>query len=277
MSTALILSSFVAANRIGGGAQQIALTALGIEAHLVPTTILGRNPARGASGQATAPELFQGMVDDVAAEGLFARIDLVITGYFASAEQVRIAAATLARLRAANSNLVTVVDPILGDHPKGLYLPAEVAASMAAALVPAADWITPNAWELAHLTGRAVESAEAAAAAARTLGGRALVSSIPAGAGEIGLVLCDGANACLYAHPRREQAPNGAGDLVTAVFAAGLVQGLTPDAAAAAATAAAAHMIDAAAEMGDLPLAQLVQALRQPVAGLRMAPFGEPA
>jgi pyridoxal/pyridoxine/pyridoxamine kinase len=214
MLTALILSSFVAANRIGGGAQQVALTALGFEAFLAPTVLLGRNPVRGAAGEAVAPEVFQGLVDALEAEGLFARADLVITGYFASAAQAAIAADALTRVRAA---------------------------------------------------------------ATRRLGVRALVSSAPAGPSEVGLLLCDGPAATLYAHRRRAEAPNGTGDLVTAVFAAGLVQGLAPEEAAAAAAAAAGHMVDAAAALGDLPLAQLARALREPAPDLRMEPLGGPA
>ena len=269
MPRALILSSFVAANRIGGGAQQLALMALGIEAVLAPTILLGRNPARGAVGLATDRALFQGLVDGIEAEGLFARTHLVITGYFASAAQVTMAAATLRKVRAAAPGATIVVDPIMGDDPKGLYVAPEVAEAIAAELVPLADWITPNAWELSHLTGREITDAPGAAAAARSLGARALVTSAPARPGEIGLVCCDGPDARLYAHPRCAAAPNGTGDLVTAVFAAGLIQGLAPQAAAERAAIAAAQAVDAAG-LGDLPLVGLAESLSHPAALLRI-------
>jgi len=269
MPTALILSSFVAANRIGGGAQQLVLAALGIEAFLAPTILLGRNPAKGSAGEAMSPGLFQGLVDGLEAEGLLARADLVITGYFASAAQVGVAAETLAKVRAASPGVVVVVDPILGDHPKGLYVKPEVAEAIAARLVPAADWITPNAWELGRLARREIATAADAAAAARGLGVRALVTSAPAREGEIGLLLWDGAAASLYAHARRPQAPNGAGDLAAAVFAAGLAQGLTPQHAAARTAAAASRMVDLAAE-GDLPLTALGEVLLRGAGGVRI-------
>jgi len=269
MTTALILSSFVAANRIGGAAQQLALGALGIEAFLVPTILLGRNPARGSGGEAMSPGLLQGLVDGLEAEGLFARTDLVITGYFASAAQVGVAAETLAKVRAASPGVIVVVDPILGDHPKGLYVKPEVAEAIAARLVPAADWITPNAWELGRLARREIATAADAAAAARGLGVRALVTSAPAREGEIGLLLWDGETARLYAHARRPQAPNGTGDLVTAVFAAGLAKGPAPAAAAERAAIAAGRMVDLAAE-GDLPLTALGEVLLRGADGLRI-------
>src|SRR5438445_9611235 len=158
MPLALILSSFVAASRIGGAAQQYLLAAHRIDPVLVPTVMLGRNPSRGAHGQATPPDIFSQMLADVEADALFGLVDLVITGHFSSPEQVEIAAAALTRVQAASERApVVVVDPILGDAPPdggrgGLYVSPQVAEAVASRLVPLADWITPNLWELGYLT-----------------------------------------------------------------------------------------------------------------------------
>jgi pyridoxal/pyridoxine/pyridoxamine kinase len=50
MPLALILSSYVAASRVGGGGQQYALAAFGIDPVLVPTVVFGRHPGKGAPG-----------------------------------------------------------------------------------------------------------------------------------------------------------------------------------------------------------------------------------
>jgi pyridoxine kinase len=265
---ALILSSFVAGNRIGGGAQQLALAALGIEAVLAPTVVLGRNPAKGATGRPIAPDHFAGMLGDLQAEGLFARADLVITGYFASAEQVRAAAAAVDAIRAASPGVQVVVDPIMGDHPKGLYVAAETAGAVAGELATRADVLAPNAWELGHLTGQAIDGVDSALRAARTLARPVLVTSIQAGPTEIGAVAV-GEDARLFAHLVRTRAPNGAGDLVTAVLAAGLGQGLSFQAAAERAVRAAALAVDAAGD-GDLPLVGLEERLMHEPPGFRI-------
>jgi pyridoxine kinase len=265
---ALILSSFVAGSRIGGGAQQLALAALGIEAHLAPTVVLGRNPAKGATGRPIAPDHFAGMLGDLQAEGLFARADLVITGYLASADQVRAAAAAVDTIRAASPSVQVVVDPIMGDHPKGLYVAEETAIAVAAELATRADVLAPNAWELGRLTSEAIDDAESALRAARRLGRPVLVTSVPVGPGEIGAV-ASADDARLLAHPLRTRAPNGAGDLVTAVLAAGLSQGLSFQAAAERAVRAAALGVAAAGE-GDLPLVGLEERLMQEPPGFRI-------
>jgi pyridoxine kinase len=230
---ALILSSFVAADAIGGGAQQLALAALGWEAALVPTVVFGRSPPKGGRGRATDPEHFAAMLADVEAEG-WLEADLVITGHFSAPEQVEAAAQALRRARPR----LVLVDPILGDTPKGLYVKPEVAVALEALLLPLADWITPNAWELSHLTGLAAPDPAAACHAARQLEPPALVTSVPLGEDEIGLLCCETGAATLIAHPRLPQAPNGTGDLLAAVFGAGLAEGRPPVEAAAAAARA---------------------------------------
>jgi len=275
MSLALILSSYVAAGRMGGGGQVLALAACGIDPVLVPTVMLGRSPARGGRGRATDSELFQTLIDDVEADGLFPRIDLLITGHFSTTEQAASAAQAIGRVRAAAPQAVVVVDPILGDAPKGLYVKPEVATAVADGLVPLADWITPNLWELGHLCGRGIETAADARDAARSLGRKALITSAPADEGDMGLLLWDGHEAMLITHPRAASAPNGTGDLVTAMFGAGLVQGLSPLAAAERAGGAVRLAVEAAAALGalELPLIALGARLAGPASGLAIRPL----
>lgn len=278
MPLALVLSSFVAASRIGGGAQQYVLAAHRIDPVLAPTVMFGRSPAKGGLGEVTAPETLARMLADIEADALFGLVDLVVTGHFSLPEQVEIAAGVLERVRAANregayaERPVVVVDPIMGDEPKGLYVKPEVAEALARRLIPVADWITPNMWELSRLAGRPVADAAAARDAARAVGRSALVTSVPAGADEIGLLFVTPDEAILFAHRRLERAPNGTGDLVTASFGAGLVEGLSPAKAAERAARAAAETVEAALTWSapELPIVALADRLVNPRAEVRV-------
>jgi pyridoxine kinase len=273
MPVALILSSFVSASRIGGAAQQYVLAAHRIDPVLAPTVMFGRSPAKGAKGEVTAPDVLKRMLGDIEADALFGMVDLVITGHFSLPEQVDIAADVLTRVRhAAERQPVVVVDPIMGDAPKGLYVKPEVAAAIAARLAPLADWITPNAWELSHLAQAPVTDAKSAAAAARKLGRPALVTSVPVGPNEIGLLFAQGGQAVLFVHKRVEQAPNGTGDLVTASFGAGLIEGLAPVMAAERAARAVTEAVQASQAWGtpDLPLVAIAERLVRPTAEVRI-------
>jgi pyridoxine kinase len=273
MPVALILSSFVSASRIGGAAQQYVLAAHRIDPVLAPTVMFGRSPAKGAKGEVTAPDVLKRMLGDIEADALFGMVDLVITGHFSLPEQVDIAADVLTRVRhAAERQPVVVVDPIMGDAPKGLYVKPEVAGAVAARLVPLADWITPNAWELSHLAQAPVTDAKSAAAAARKLGRPALVTSVPVGPNEIGLLFAQDDQAVLFAHERVDQAPNGTGDLVTASFGAGLIEGLAPAMAAERAARAVTEAVQAsqAWRTPDLPLVAIAERLVRPTAEVRI-------
>lgn len=273
MPLALILSSHVAASRVGGLAQALTLAPFGVDPVPVPTVLFGRHPGWGApGGAAVADAVFEDVLQGVEANGLFALADIVITGYFASAGQVDIACAAIDRLRAANPRVIVLVDPIMGDVGPGLYVKPDVAEAVARDLVPRADWLTPNAWELARLSGLPVGSPSEAVAAARALGKPTLVTSVACGAGRIGLVLATAQDAVLMSHAELAHVPHGTGDLVTAVFAAGLIKAGDPFDAAERAARAAAETVQAAADWGspELPLVALGERLAHPSAQVRV-------
>ncbi len=275
---ALILSSFVAASRIGGAAQQYVLAAHKIDPVLAPTVMFGRTPARGGRGEVTSPDVFRRMLGDIEADALFGMVDLIITGHFSDPEQIEIAAGVIGRVRNAERKdawgprPLVLVDPVLGDAPRGLYVKYEVAQAVEEQLVPLADWITPNLWELAFLADKQIDSAAGARDAARALGKPALVTSVPARDGEIGLLYVDKEEAVLFAHPKRDTAPNGTGDLVTASFGAGLVEGRDPrDAAERAARAVAETLLVSAAwNSTELPIVALADRIVNPRAEVRI-------
>jgi pyridoxine kinase len=261
MARVLILSSYVAASRVGGGAQALVLARLGIEPLLVPTVLYGRHPGYGPpGGAAVEPEVFEAMLGGVEAQGLFGGLDAAITGHFSSAEQVAIGAAALARVRRASPNVRLIVDPIMGDADKGLYVRQPVAEALAADLVPDADVLAPNAWELARLSGREVGDPASAIVAARALGRPTLVSSLD-DAGGIGVAYIDAGEAWLATHARRRHAPKGTGDLLTAIFAAAQVQGRSPAEALELAVGAVAEAVEDAAIVDESPISALPTAL----------------
>ncbi|HEY1751209.1 MAG TPA: PfkB family carbohydrate kinase [Caulobacteraceae bacterium] len=262
MPRVLILSSYVAASRVGGGAQALALARLGIEPILIPTVLFGRHPGHGAPGGGPVePEIFEALLRGVEAQGLFGEVNAVITGHFSSAEQVAITAEALTRVKRV-SRCAVIVDPIMGDADKGLYVREPVAEALATELIPDADILAPNAWELARLSGRAVSDSASAMAAARALGRPTLVSSLEAEDG-IGVAYIDTDSAWLAVHGRRRTAPKGTGDLLTAVFTAALLEGHPDYIALEFAVGAVAEAVERAAplEKDELAISALPPSL----------------
>ena len=76
----------------------------------------------------------------------------------------------------------------------------------------------------------------------------------------------------LFAHPRVANAPNGTGDLVTASFGAGLVEGKDPRDAAERTARAAAEIVLAAGlwKSKELPIVAMADRLVNPTAQVRI-------
>jgi pyridoxine kinase len=277
MPLVLVLSSHVAASKVGARPVEVALAWGKVDAVVCPTTLLGRHPGWGPPGGGAVPEaLLQGMLDGVEASGLFAQFDAVFTGYFATPAQIAIAIKAIAAARAANPSVRVMVDPIMGDDG-ALYVPEKVAAAIAEELVPRADLIAPNAFEMRRLSGRGIADAADAAAAARALGKPALVSSIRSGA-EIGAVYADAAHAFAAFAPHRKTAPHGTGDLLAGVFLAALLNEAGPQEALRRAVGVTADIV-AKADLWnaeELPLPAAMDSFVSPAIRVRTIDLGRP-
>lgn len=278
MPLALILSSHVAGSQVGATAQAAALAPFAIDAMVVPTVLFGRHPGWGAPGGAATPiEIFEGMLEGIAANGLLGLTDLVITGYFASPAQVEAAARAIDAVRAAPRQgafapaPTVMVDPTVGDEGKDLYVAVETAEAIRELLVPRADLVACNAWELQWLTGAEAHEPAAALRAARQLGKPVLVSSVRRGE-EIGAVLAAAGEAWLALHAEIDTAPSGTGDLLTALYAAAVVEGQTPSHALARAVGGVAETVAAAKlwRAPELPIVAMGARLKQTSPSVRI-------
>lgn len=266
MPLALTLSSHVAGSRVGGSAQGLVLSLFGIDPVEIPTVLYGRHPGWGAPGGGPVPiETFQGMLEGADDNGLLEAADLVITGYFATPEQVTIAAEAVA----ACPNAVVIVDPIMGDGE--LYVDAAVAEAIERELIPVAHLVAPNRWEAERLTGMTIDGPKTAAAAARKFGKPTLISSVDCD-GEIGVVYADPRGAWLGAHKLLAHAPHGTGDLLTALFAALLLEDIEPAERLARAVGGVALAVEAADmwEAPELPIVALGSRLKDDLSSVRI-------
>lgn len=261
MPLVLVISSYVAASRVGGGIAPYVLGPMKVDPVHVPTSLFGRHPGWGAPGGGPVDaDVMAKLLEGAAANGLYSLVDAVVTGHFSHPEQVAVAAEAIAKVRDAPrrrehqhspSRPIIVVDPVMGDEAPGLYVRPDVAEALAARLTSLADILAPNLWEFARLTGTDVSSlhtAEDVARVAKMRGGKWLISSVPSPQG-IGVLLVDGETATLAETARvAGKVPNGTGDLLTLRFAGGLVSGFGDDGALADATGAVHDVVAKTAE-----------------------------
>jgi pyridoxine kinase len=221
MARVLAISSQVARGHVGLSAIVPALQGLGQEVIGLPTVLLSNHPGhKVVAGERMAPALLRRMLDALEANGWLGEIEAVLTGYLPSTEHVRFAVEAIGRVKAQAGSVRTLVDPVLGDDDKGLYIDSGAAAAIRDELVGLADVVTPNAFEFEWLTNMPVGSAvEAVGAAGRLAAGVVLVTSVPSGVDVLDTVLAPKMGNAISCRVRRQpRVPNGTGDFLAGLY-----------------------------------------------------------
>lgn len=259
MTAILSIHSSVAAGFVGNSVVGPVLLSLGIQPLLVDTVMLAAHPGYGRRAGGTVPDdLLQEVLNGLSDLTDLRQIDAVISGYLGGVGQVASIAAMIDSWRGGRSGPY-VLDPILGDAGR-LYMPEELAAAIRAELLPRADFITPNSFELAHLSDMPVSCHDSAAAAAASLLEQHDLTAVVAtgitdpaqGVGDL-MVTRGGDSHWSSAVPDARNVAGG-GDLLTSILAGLLAKGLAPAQAFIAASGTAQRIVAASESPRDLAL-----------------------
>ncbi len=261
----LSIQSEVVRGHVGNSGARFALQRLGLDVWAVPTVLLSNHPGHGRfRGETTSAAAIAALIDGLDAHGWLARCDGVISGYLGAADQARAVADAVRRVKAQNPRAVYLCDPVFGDD-NGAYARPGVAEAMARDLVPLADIVTPNRFELQSLTSKKIETAADAVAAARALAkAETVVTSVSFGLERIGTVAVASDGAWAVSAPRIASVPNGSGDLLAALYLAARIAGRDVAAALSTACSAVDGVLRASAGADELRLVAAQAELVQP-------------
>lgn len=276
----LVISSHVVRGSVGARAA-FALERLGHRTWTLPTVVLPWHPGHGRAHRMVPPtDDFTALCDNLARAPWLPEIGAVLTGYLGDAAQSAPVARLLAAVKAANPAAIAVVDPVCGDEA-GPYVPPAVLAAQRDVLLPLADLVTPNRFELGFLTGLPVSTIAEIAAAARTLAApAAVVTSVPAMMrGKIGTAHVSRHEVLVAEHQLLPKAPSGTGDLFTAVLVSRMLAGATPETALAGAAATTFEMVARSVKAGsdELLLAAEQATIARPTAMVDVRRWAAPA
>ena len=226
----LSIQSFVSLGHVGNRAAAWALQHLGLEVWPVPTVWFAHHPGYGPpAGSRFAADWLAAVLEGLLARAPLERCGGILSGYLGSAGQGPVLRAVVERLRGRRPGIPWLCDPVLGEEEGGLFVPRAVAECLRDELVPAADIVTPNRFELTWLTGIEVEDRAAARAAAARLRARGpgtvLATGVPAAGGGIGVLLDRRAGSLWIETPRLPCRAHGMGDLLAALYLGQLVRG----------------------------------------------------
>jgi len=254
----LSIQSHVAYGHVGNSAAVFPLQRLGCEVWPIHTVQFSNHTGYGAwSGQVFAAAMIRELVDGIAARGVLASCDGVLSGYVGAADTGAAILDSVAKVKAANPAARYCCDPVIGDRGRGVFVRPGIAEFMRDHAVPAADIVTPNHFELDNLTGRSASTLAQACGAiddVHALGpSTVLVTSLqtqdtPNNA--IDLVASDASGRFRVRTPKLGRSFDGAGDLIAALFFLHLLREATIAQALSRATSSVFGLLRATVEAG---------------------------
>jgi pyridoxine kinase len=220
----LSIQSEVAYGHVGNSAATLPLQRLGFEVIPINTVQLAHHPGHGRwCGYKVKPERIAQIFEGVRQRGALGRCGALLSGYLGDVAVGAIVLDAIAALRSARPDALFLCDPVIGDDGPGVFVSAGIPELMRDVLVPAADIVTPNRFELEFLAAQPVTTlveARRAANALRALGPRLVVATGLRLEERPGLLVLadDGRGAWLVSTPRLPIAPGGTGDAFSALF-----------------------------------------------------------
>ena len=233
MSNILSIQSAVAFGHVGNSAAVFPLQRIGHEVWPVYTVNYSNHTGYGAwEGPIIPAADVAAVLRGIRDRNAFPLIDATLTGYQASPEIGDVIVDAVTEIKAANPDATYACDPVMGSATSGCFVPDAVPPMFREKVVPAADIITPNQFELGYLTERDVtdlDSTLAAVDAAREMGpSTVLVTSVnrpetPEDA--IEMIAVDDNGKWIVRTPRIPAKRNGSGDVTAALFTGHYLRG----------------------------------------------------
>jgi pyridoxine kinase len=164
--------------------------------------------------------------------GVLDQVDAVLSGYQGAQEVGAEVLRAVELVKQRNPKAIYCCDPVIGDVGRGVFVRPGIPEFMRDKVVPAAQIVTPNHFELDFLTGRHSETVEEIIEAADDLRTRGpqlvLVTSAVAQAGSLTMLAVSSEGAWQVTTPLLDRTFTGSGDLTSAMFLANYLDTCDP-------------------------------------------------
>ncbi|MCT1394566.1 pyridoxal kinase PdxY [Microbacterium paraoxydans] len=263
----LSIQSAVAYGHVGNSAAVFPLQRIGVEVLPVYTVTFSNHTGYGAwRGPLIDPADVGEVITGIEERGVFGSIDAVLSGYQGSEGIGDVIIDAVSRVKAANPDALYACDPVMGNAKSGCFVAPAIPILLRERVVPVADIITPNQFELGFLTETEPDTLESTLASvdlARAMGPRTvLVTSVERPdreEGTIEMLAVDDAGAWLVQTPHLPMKANGSGDVTAALFTAHYVATGSAQTALERTASSVYDLLQATLDSGEREL-QLVEA-----------------
>ena len=267
MTTILSIQSHVAYGHVVNSASVFPMQRLGVEVWPVHTVNFSNHTGYGAwRGPLMDPADVADVITGIGEREAFAEVDAVLSGYQGGEGIGATILEAVAAVKAANPEAIYACDPVMGNAKSGCFVHESIPVLLREQVVPQADLITPNQFELGFLTGTEPETLEetlASVDAARAMGpSTILVTSVlrpDRPEGTIEMLACHEDEAWIVRTPHLPLKANGSGDVTAALFTSHWLRSRDLQQALGATVSAVFDLLQLTLDSGKREL-QLVQA-----------------
>ncbi|MCL2214646.1 MAG: pyridoxal kinase PdxY [Treponema sp.] len=155
----LSIQSHVVYGYAGNTAAVFPMQRLGHSVWAINTVEFSNHTGYGVwRGKVLEAELVKELVLGLEERGALRDCDALLSGYLGDAATGRIIIDTVKKVRKYSPSALYACDPVMGDTGRGFYVKPEIAQIIKDELVPLADIVCPNQFELQVLTGINIEN-----------------------------------------------------------------------------------------------------------------------
>lgn len=223
----LSIQSSVSYGHVGNSAAVFPLQRMGHEVMPVYTVVFSNHTGYGSwGGPLLTGDNVRDIVRGIDDRGGLNDVQLVLSGYQGGNDIGDAILDAVALVKQRNPEAIYACDPVLGSATSGCFVAPEVQSLIRDRVVPQADLITPNQFELGFITGTdplTLEDTLASVDQARARGPQTvLVTSVmrpDRPEGTIEMLAVNGEGAWIVQTPHLPFKANGSGDVTTALFA----------------------------------------------------------
>jgi pyridoxine kinase len=157
----LSIQSHVVYGHAGNSAAVFPLQRLGHEVWAINTVEFSNHTGYKAwQGEALSPALVESLVLGLEERDVLKHCNAVLSGYLGDPATGRAIIAAVKKVRSHAPDALYCCDPVMGDVGRGFYVKPEIPGIFKDEVIPLADIVTPNQFELNALTGINAETLE---------------------------------------------------------------------------------------------------------------------
>ncbi len=224
----LSIQSAVAYGHVSNSAAVFPLQRIGVEVLPVYTVNFSNHTGYGAwRGPLISPDDVRDVITGIEERGVLGDIDVVLSGYQGGEGIADVILDAVARVKAANPSAIYACDPVMGNARSGCFVAPAIPVLLRERVVPAADLITPNQFELGELTGTRPDTIESTLESVELIRAQGpssvLVTSVERPDRDedtIEMLAVTAEGSWIVQTPRLPFKANGSGDVTAALFTA---------------------------------------------------------